>query len=58
MWIIALLFPLRTIGDFQYFGFFETVTNTKFARWDTILFSPFCLSIAVADFLISRYEAK
>jgi hypothetical protein len=57
-WIIALLFLLRTIGDFRYVGFFKSVTDTNFARWDTILFSPLCLFIAVVAFLINYYKAK
>ena len=56
-WVISLLFLLRTIGDFRYVGFFKSVTDTNFARWDTILFSPLCLVIAIVAFLISRYEA-
>ena len=57
-WVIALLFLLRAIGDFRYVGFFKSVTDTNFARWDTILFSPLCLFIAVVAFLISRYQAR
>ena len=57
-WIISLLFFVRTIGDFRYVGFFKSVTDTNFARWDTILFSPLCLLIAAVAFLISYYEAK
>lgn len=57
-WVIALLFLLRAIGDFRYVGFFKSVTDTNFARLDTILFSPLCLLIAVIAFLISRYETK
>lgn len=56
-WVISALFLLRTIGDFRYVGFFKSVSGTDFARWDTILFSPLCLFIAVAAFLISYYEA-
>lgn len=57
-WVISLLFLLRTIGDFRYVGFFKSITDTNFARWDTVLFSPLCLFIAVAAFLISYYGAK
>ncbi len=57
-WVTSLLFLLRTIGDFRYVGFFKSVTETSFARWDTILFSPLCLFIAIVAFLISYYEAK
>lgn len=56
-WVIAVLFLLRTIGDFRYVGFFKSVSGTDFARWDTMLFSPLCLFIAVAAFLISYREA-
>ena len=55
-WVISLLFVLRTIGDFRYVGFFKSVTDTSFARWDTLLFSPLCLFIAVVAFLIRNYE--
>ena len=58
IWIIALLFLLRAIGDFRYVGFFKSVTGTNFAHWDTILFSPLCLFIAVVAFLINWYEPK
>ena len=57
-WVISVLFLLRAIGDFRFVGFFKSVTDTNFARWDTILFSPLCLFIAVVAFLISYYQAK
>lgn len=57
-WMISLLFLLRSIGDFRYVGFFKSVNDTSFARWDTILFSPLCLLIAVLAFLISYYAVK
>ncbi|HZH33164.1 MAG TPA: DUF3995 domain-containing protein [Pyrinomonadaceae bacterium] len=56
-WAISLLFLLRAIGDFRYVGFFKSVSGTDFAHWDTILFSPLCLFIAVAAFFLSYYEA-
>jgi hypothetical protein len=55
-WVISLLFLLRAIGDFRYVGFFKSITETSFARWDTILFSPLCLFIGIVAFLISYYE--
>lgn len=56
-WVISLLFMLRAIGDFRYVGFFKSVTDTDFARWDTILFSPLCLFISIVAILISYYGA-
>lgn len=57
-WVISLLFLFRSIGDFRYVGFYKSVSDTNFVRWDTILFTPLCLFIAVVAFLISYYEAK
>lgn len=54
---ISFLFLLRAIGDFRYLGFFKSVSETDFARWDTWLFSPLCLFIAVVAFLINFYKA-
>lgn len=53
---IAALFLLRAIGDFKLIGFFKQVNDTGFAFWDTLLFSPLCLFIAVAAFLIGYLE--
>ncbi len=34
---------LRAIGEFKYVGFFKRVKGSKFATYDSWLFSPFCL---------------
>ncbi|MCB2218574.1 DUF3995 domain-containing protein [Desulfofustis glycolicus] len=34
---------LRAVGEFRYVGFFKRVKGSKFAVYDTWLFSPFCL---------------
>jgi len=52
IWFIALLFLLRAVGDFKYVGFFKTVRNTNFAKWDYRLYSPLCLVISILTFLI------
>ena len=51
--VIAALFFLRAIGDFKIVGFFKQASDSGFAYWDTVLFSPLCLFIAVVAFLIS-----
>lgn len=51
-WLIAFLFFARAIGDFKYAGFFKKVRNTKFAFWDTRLYSPLCLLIAILTILV------
>lgn len=47
LWIIAGIFILRAIGDFNYVGFFKKIKQTKFGRNDTKYFSPLCLIIGV-----------
>lgn len=51
-WLIALIFFARAIGDFKYAGFFKKIKNTKFAFWDTRLYSPLCLLISILIMLV------
>lgn len=51
-WIIPSIFLLRAIGEFKYVGFFKTVKKMDFAKWDTKLFSPLCLAIAIIGITI------
>ncbi len=53
VWGIAVVFFLRAIGDFKYVGFFKTCKNTPFAYWDTRLFSPLSLGIAIGAALMN-----
>jgi Protein of unknown function (DUF3995) len=50
---LAALFLLRSIGEFKLVGFFKQTSNSSFATWDTFLFSPLCLFIAIVAFVIS-----
>jgi hypothetical protein len=50
---IAALFLMRAIGDFKILGFFKSASASDFAFWDSFLFSPLCLFIALAAFLIA-----
>ena len=36
----------RAIGEFRYVGFFKRVTGSRFARLDTLVYSPLCLLLA------------
>jgi len=36
----------RAVGEFKYVGFFKRVRGSKFARLDTLLYSPLCLLLA------------
>jgi hypothetical protein len=56
-WAIALVFFLRAIGEFRLVGFFKRVSDTPFAHWDTWLFSPLCLFIAVVALILAYTDA-
>ncbi len=47
VWLIAVVFALRAIGDFRYVGFFKRVRDSSFARLDTLAYSPLCAGLAV-----------
>ncbi|MDQ0876332.1 fatty acid desaturase [Paenibacillus sp. V4I3] len=42
-WVCVFVFGLRAIGDFKYVGIFKRVKQTRFATYDTFLFTPLCL---------------
>ncbi|HIP27935.1 MAG TPA: DUF3995 domain-containing protein [Sulfurovum sp.] len=50
-WCLMVLFLLRAIGDFKIVGIFKKLKSTKFAKYDTWLFTPLCLVIS-AYFLV------
>ena len=53
-YLLALVFALRAVGEFRYVGFFKTMGDEPFRSWDTWLFSPLCLAIGAAAFLVAR----
>ena len=53
---LALGLLARAVGEFKYIGFFKRVRGTRFARLDTLLYSPACLLLAVGVALVAgRY---
>jgi hypothetical protein len=55
---LALIFFLRAVGEFKLVGFFKRASATRFAYWDTWLFSPLCLAIAVMAFALVYTETR
>lgn len=55
-WVIPSIFLLRAIGEFKYVGFFKRVKNTAFGKWDSRLFSPLCLAIAITGIVIQLID--
>jgi len=45
--LLALVLLARAIGDRRYVGFFKRIKDTRFARLDTMAYSPLCLVLAV-----------
>jgi len=37
----------RAVGEFKYVGFFKRVRDSKFARLDSLVYSPLCLLLAI-----------
>jgi hypothetical protein len=47
VWVLAVVFTARAIGDFRYVGFFKRVKGSRFARLDGAVFSPLCLLLGL-----------
>ncbi|EPY06361.1 membrane protein [Paenibacillus sp. E194] len=54
VWICAVVFALRVIGDFNYVGLFKRIKKTRFAKMDTCLYVPLCAFLSLA-FLVSIF---
>lgn len=50
---LALGLLARAVGEFKYVGFFKRVRGTRFARLDTLVYSPLCLLLAVGVALVA-----
>jgi Protein of unknown function (DUF3995) len=46
-WTLATVLAARAVGDFRYVGFFKREHASRFARYDSRLYSPLCLALAV-----------
>ncbi len=56
IWTIASVFLLRSLGDFRYIGFSKRVYGTRFATFDTWLYSPLTLLLGVGCLLIALQQ--
>jgi hypothetical protein len=52
-WVLALIFFLRAVGDFNLVGFFKKTRDTMFAIYDTRYYSPFSLASSLAFALLA-----
>lgn len=51
-YVIAIIFFIRAIGDFNYVGFFKKRRHSEFAHHDTFFYSPLCVIIGVLALLV------
>ena len=49
---LSLLLLARAIGDFRLVGFFKTVRNSRFARLDSVVYSPLSLALSLGVFAV------
>jgi cation transport ATPase len=45
---LALIFAVRAVGDFRYVGFFKRIRGSRFARMDSLCYSPLCAALALS----------
>lgn len=55
-WLCVFVFGLRAIGDFKYVGLFKRVKQTRFAKYDTFLFTPLCLWLCFTFYFTLFYS--
>lgn len=47
IWICAIVFAARVIGEFNYFGVFKKKRHTLFNKMDSYLYVPLCLFLSL-----------
>ncbi|MEK4933182.1 MULTISPECIES: DUF3995 domain-containing protein [Bacillus] len=50
-WVCIVVFFIRVIGGFHYFGIFKRKKDTQFARMDTVLYVPLCAFLSLSFLL-------
>lgn len=54
---LALGLAARAIGEFKYVGFFKKVRGSRFARMDTLFYSPLCFLLAIGVAVVGLQHA-
>jgi hypothetical protein len=45
--LLSILFLARALSWYKYVGFFKSVRSTRFAKYDTWMYSPLCLLLSL-----------
>lgn len=54
--LLGLLFVARSVGDFRLLGFFKRIRGSRFARLDSLYYSPLCLLIGIAVLYLAYHR--
>ena len=55
--VLAIGLLARAVGEFKYVGFFKRVRGSRFARLDTLVYSPLCLLLAIGVALVALHNS-
>jgi hypothetical protein len=53
VWTLAAVFLLRAVGNFGTVGLFKSVRGTRFARLDSLYYSPLCLALGAGCMVLA-----
>lgn len=53
IWVCAVVFAVRVIGEFNYLGVFKKKRHTLFYKMDTYLYVPLCLFLSLVFVLVA-----
>jgi membrane protease YdiL (CAAX protease family) len=45
--LLSMLFLARALSWYRYVGFFKSIRNTRFAKYDTWMYCPLCLLLSL-----------
>jgi Protein of unknown function (DUF3995) len=45
--LLSILFLARALSWYKYVGFFKSIRSTRFAKYDTWMYSPLCLLLSL-----------
>ena len=51
--VVGSVFVARSVGDFRLVGFFKRRSASRFARLDTLVYSPLCLFLGLAALFVA-----
>ncbi|OQX08438.1 MAG: hypothetical protein BWK76_23605 [Desulfobulbaceae bacterium A2] len=46
-WLLCIIFVLRALGDFRCVGLCKSIRDSRFARLDTLIYTPLCVLLAL-----------